>query len=73
MFESTKIIGRNQYNKAKELSNSATATLSGPVDHRLEYVDMSNLQVSLEDGETVGCKSTRALIRVEAALPSVLR
>ena len=54
MFESTEIIGRNQFNKAKQLFDSARTLLGGPVDHKLEYVDMTNLQVTLQNGSTVG-------------------
>ena len=54
MFESTEIIGRNQFNKAKQLFDSATNTLSGPVDYRLEYVDMTKLEVTLQNGTKVG-------------------
>ncbi|XP_060077762.1 uncharacterized protein LOC132557292 [Ylistrum balloti] len=47
MFESTKIIGENQYKKAMELYNKATVQLSGPVDFRHSYVDMTNVQVQV--------------------------
>ena len=53
MFESTQIIGRKQYNKAKQLFDSATEELVGPVDYRLKYVDMTNVKVTLANGTKV--------------------
>lgn len=47
MFESTKIIGENQYKKAMDLYNTATVMLSGPVDFRHTYVDMSKVEVQV--------------------------
>uniref|UniRef100_H2YVZ8 Neutral ceramidase n=1 Tax=Ciona savignyi TaxID=51511 RepID=H2YVZ8_CIOSA len=42
MFESTKIIGTNQFNKAMELYDSAQVFLSGPVVPVHQYIDMTN-------------------------------
>ena len=53
MFESTQIIGRKQYNKAKQLFDSATEELVGPVNYRLKYVDMTDLDVTLANGTKV--------------------
>ena len=53
MFESTQIIGRKQYNKAKQLFDSATEELVGPIDYRLKYVDMTDLDVTLANGTKV--------------------
>ena len=53
MFESTQITGRKQYNKAKQLFDSATEELEGPVDYRLKYVDMTDLNVMLANGTKV--------------------
>ena len=53
MFESTQIIGRKQYNKAKQLFDSATEELEGPVDYRLKYVDMTDVDVTLANGTKV--------------------
>ncbi|KAH3872488.1 hypothetical protein DPMN_035704 [Dreissena polymorpha] len=50
MFESTRIIATNQYKKAKELFDSATTKLTGPVDFRHTYTDMT--KQSLEGGRT---------------------
>ncbi|XP_069125052.1 uncharacterized protein [Argopecten irradians] len=47
MFESTKIIGENQYKKALDLYRTASVKLSGPVDFRHSYVDMTNVQVQV--------------------------
>lgn len=49
MFESTKIIGRNQFEKAKQLYLSATTTLSGPVRFIHEYVNMTSYEVILQN------------------------
>ncbi|XP_067928442.1 uncharacterized protein [Watersipora subatra] len=56
MFESTLIIGAKQYEKAKELYKQANITglrLSGPVDFRHQYVDMSNYKFQLPTGKNV--------------------
>lgn len=50
MFESTQIIGTNQFKKAVDLYNSATYKLSGVVDFRHSYADMSNQTVTLTNG-----------------------
>ncbi|XP_076452014.1 neutral ceramidase B-like [Babylonia areolata] len=49
MFDSTKIIGRNQFTKALELFSSTypNMKLSGPVGFRHSYVDMTNVEVQL--------------------------
>lgn len=49
MFESTKIIGANQFHKAEELFDSAVIPLSGPVKFVHQYIDMTNVQVKLND------------------------
>lgn len=51
MFESTQIIGDKQYQFAKKLMSDATETISGPIDYRHSWVDMSRLNVSLSSGE----------------------
>jgi neutral ceramidase len=45
-FENTRIIGKLQADKAKELFDSATEELSGPIVARGRYVDFSNVQVA---------------------------
>ncbi|WP_170311606.1 neutral/alkaline ceramidase [Vallitalea okinawensis] len=52
-FESTYEAGRIQYEKAKELSDTATKRLTGPIAFRHQYVDFSNLTIAPEyaDGE----------------------
>nr|XP_056706465.1 neutral ceramidase [Euleptes europaea] len=47
MFESTKIIGRNLYLKAKELSTTASEEINGPLSSAHQWVDMSNTTVQL--------------------------
>ncbi|KAK7494429.1 hypothetical protein BaRGS_00014321 [Batillaria attramentaria] len=53
MYESTQIIGRNQFNKAMELYLGSGTKLTGPVDFRHTYVDMTNVQVKLNGTTTV--------------------
>ena len=53
IFESTKIIGRKQFEKAVELFNGKTISVAGVVDYRHSFVDMGNCTVQLESGETV--------------------
>ncbi|XP_077987549.1 putative neutral ceramidase C [Glandiceps talaboti] len=45
IFESTEIIGRRQYDKAMELYKEARTPLSGKVDFRHQFVDMSDYEV----------------------------
>jgi neutral ceramidase len=45
-FESTKIIGTNQFKKAHELYQSASTVLQGPVDFRHTFLDMEHLTVT---------------------------
>lgn len=44
-FENTRIIGLRQADKALNLSNTSNTTLSGGVDYRMRFVDMSRVQV----------------------------
>jgi len=54
MFESTKIIGDNQYKFARQLMDQATEEITGNViDYRHTFVDMSNLNVTLPDSTVV--------------------
>lgn len=58
MFESTEIIGRNQYDFAKTLYSQAKEEITGKVDYRLTYLDMPEVQVTLGDGSVVNlCKA----------------
>lgn len=49
MFESTKIIGKNHFNKAMELFFAANKSmkLGGPLQFRHTYVDMTSVEVEL--------------------------
>lgn len=48
MYDSTRIIAKNQYQKAKILYNDpSNMKLEGPVDFRHTYVDMSNVMVQI--------------------------
>jgi neutral ceramidase len=44
-FENTKIIGTLQADKARQLFDSATEVLTGPIDVRQRYVDFSGIDV----------------------------
>ncbi|KAL1108873.1 hypothetical protein V6Z11_D03G139600 [Gossypium hirsutum] len=46
-FESTRIIGERQFNKAVDLFNTASEQLKGKVDYRHSYVDFSQLEVTI--------------------------
>ncbi|XP_070538885.1 putative neutral ceramidase C [Ptychodera flava] len=52
IFESTEIIGFRQYKKAMDLYFEATFALSGKVDFRHQYVNMSDYEVQLPEGGT---------------------
>uniref|UniRef100_H2YVZ6 Neutral ceramidase n=1 Tax=Ciona savignyi TaxID=51511 RepID=H2YVZ6_CIOSA len=56
MFESTKIIGTNQFNKAMELYDSAQVFLSGPVVPVHQYIDMTNPDGSGSTHSATTCK-----------------
>lgn len=52
MFESTEIIGRNQFEHGLKLFNDPKSTrLMGPVSFRHSFVDMSDRNVTLANGE----------------------
>nr|XP_020658849.1 neutral ceramidase [Pogona vitticeps] len=58
MFESTQIIGRNIYLKAKELYMTASDEINGPISSAHQWVDMSNVTVQLNATHTVKtCKA----------------
>lgn len=46
-FESTRIIGDRQFQKAVDLFSRATEQLKGKVDYRHAYLNFSNLEVTL--------------------------
>jgi len=50
MFESTNIIATRQYEAAKNIWNSATEELLGPIDMRHTWIDMTNLSFTASDG-----------------------
>ena len=50
MVESTQIIGGKQYEFAKQLMETATEEVTGPVDFRHSFVNMPQLNVTLADG-----------------------
>lgn len=52
MFESTKIIGDNQYKFAKKLLSQKGEAISGPIDYRFSWVQMQGRKVTLGDGTT---------------------
>eukprot|EP00128_Syssomonas_multiformis_P011758 Colp12_sorted_trinity150504_noHs@10555 len=52
MVESTEIIGRKQYEKARELYDQAATAIKGPVDYVHVWMDFTNVTVALPDGST---------------------
>lgn len=46
-FESTRIIGERQFQKAVDLFDKASETLKGKIDYRHTYVDFSQLEVKI--------------------------
>lgn len=52
MVESTQIIGNKQFEFAKQLMASAVEEITGPIDYRHSFVDMSALNVTLSNGES---------------------
>uniref|UniRef100_A0ACB8F934 Neutral ceramidase n=1 Tax=Sphaerodactylus townsendi TaxID=933632 RepID=A0ACB8F934_9SAUR len=63
MLESTKIIGRNLYLKAKELSTAASEKIYGPLSFAHQWVDMSNTTVQLNATHSVKYYSYHLVIR----------
>ncbi|ESO84722.1 hypothetical protein LOTGIDRAFT_131742 [Lottia gigantea] len=59
MVDSTRIIGENQYKKALELYNSASNMITGTVDFRHTYVDMTNVQVKINSTTKVSVKTCK--------------
>lgn len=53
MTESCKIIGDKQFEKAKALMDEAVEAVEGPIDYRHTFVDMSRLNVTLSNGDSV--------------------
>ncbi|NXS32344.1 ASAH2 ceramidase, partial [Pomatostomus ruficeps] len=53
MFESTRIIGRNIYLKAKELYDKASQEVTGPLSSAHQWVNMSDVSVELNATHTV--------------------
>ena len=56
MFESVKIIGEKQYEKAKRLFESATLKVSGPIGFVHQYVDMSSVPLQTSNGTVSTCR-----------------
>lgn len=56
MFESTKIIGERQYEKARSLFESANIKVEGPLAIAHQYVDMSNVKLQTSNGTVTTCK-----------------
>lgn len=56
-FESTAIIGSRQLAVARDLFETAEESLSGPIDHRQLYVDLSDLDVN-DEFTGAGAKTT---------------
>jgi neutral ceramidase len=56
MFDSVKLIGEKQYEKAKRLFDSATLKVSGPIGAAHQYIDMSNIVLQTSNGTVSTCK-----------------
>jgi len=56
MFASTEIIGGNQFKMAVSLFNNASEKLSGPVDFRHTFADMTNQTVKVGNTSVKTCK-----------------
>lgn len=56
MFESTKIIGEKQYEKANRLFQSATLKVEGPLGWAHQYIDMTNQMLQTNKGNVTTCK-----------------
>lgn len=56
MFESTKIIGEKQFEKADSLFQTASKKVEGPLGWVHQFVDMSAQQVLTEKGNFSTCK-----------------
>lgn len=56
MFESTYIIGQKQYTIGRQLFESATTRVSGPVGFVHQFIDMSKQQVRVGNGFVQTCK-----------------
>ncbi|KAM6443048.1 putative neutral ceramidase C [Liasis olivaceus] len=52
MFQSTQIIGRQMYLKAKEIYLKASKEIDGPISSAHQWVDMSNITVQLNSTHT---------------------
>ena len=57
MFDSTRIIGEKQFDLGKTLYESAAKKLSGPVDFRHTFLNMSGLPVTINGTMQHACKS----------------
>ena len=56
MFESVKIIGEKQYEKAKRLFDSANLKVSGPIGAAHQFIDMSSIVLQTSNGTVSTCK-----------------
>ncbi|XP_073127085.1 neutral ceramidase 2-like [Henckelia pumila] len=50
---STKIIGERQFQKAVDLFSTAKEEISGKIDHRLVYLNITNIEVVLDGNQVV--------------------
>lgn len=53
MFQSTQIIGQRQFEAAKNIMDNAQDELTGAIDFRHSFVDMSKVNVTLSSGRVV--------------------
>lgn len=57
MFESTKIIGQRQFDKARQLFESAQLQIKGPIGFVHQYVNMTNVVLQTNKGPVTTCKA----------------
>ncbi|XP_035233266.1 neutral ceramidase B-like [Stegodyphus dumicola] len=58
MFDSTRIIGKKQYEKAVELFDAADKPVTGPVSFAHQFVDMSRATVRVNESTNVSVLSS---------------
>lgn len=57
MFESTKIIGQKQFEKAKQLFETAELKVKGSVGFIHQYINMTNVPLQTNKGTVTTCKA----------------
>ncbi|XP_054157327.1 putative neutral ceramidase C [Oppia nitens] len=71
MFESTQIIGEQQYKKAKELYDSANQEIVGPIDYIHQTINMENIEVKLPNNRQQTVSTCKAAMGVSFAAGTI--